>query len=317
MITRGAGSPHDVGSDPAWQGRFYFNWADPEHRTFGLARIGYRFASRRTDGLVVSLRDGRLECFYGPANLPHSGPCEREDPAQGLRARRLLVQMRDPLRRWHLQIDGPRGMDLRFEATTPAFDYRGEGRRLAADMTGAHFEQAGRVSGWTRFGGSHHEIRAFGQRDKSWGVRDWARLEGWNWIAGQFAEDLSFNLMQTFEDGRALDNGFVYRDGEHRAIESARIDYQWGRSPHRMQSASIELFEADGRCHRIRAQALAAAPILRGGVWLEETHVVFRMERSGGERIGQGVVEHVWRPGAAGILRRAGRLLPVLRRFER
>jgi hypothetical protein len=62
-------------------------------------------------------------------------------------------------------------------------------------MTGAHFEQSGRVTGWTRFGiergAERHEIDALGQRDKSWGVRDWARLEGWNWLAGHPGRDRS------------------------------------------------------------------------------------------------------------------------------
>lgn len=52
---------HEVGSDLAWQESFYFNWADPEHRAFTLARTGDRFHPRKTDGLVISLRDGELE----------------------------------------------------------------------------------------------------------------------------------------------------------------------------------------------------------------------------------------------------------------
>lgn len=305
---------HEVGSDPAWQESFYFNWADPERQAFTLARTGYRFHPQKTDGLVVSLREGDLELFYAPADIDHEGDCRDEDPARGMRANDLIVTMEEPLRRWRLQIEGDRGMDVVFEAHTPAFDYHREDARLASTMTGAHFEQSGTVTGWTHFGAERREVRAFGQRDKSWGVRDWERLEGWNWIAAQFGPDLSFNLMQTIENGEALDNGFVFRDGANHPIEKSRIEWDW-ESPDLMRSAHIELTEATGLIHRVRADRLGTFPILRGDVWLEESHVAYSWEGAG--RGGQGVVEHVWRASPEESKARRGRLekiLPALRR---
>ncbi|MCP4007274.1 MAG: hypothetical protein GY725_24075 [bacterium] len=306
---------HEVGSDPAWQESFYFNWADPERHSFTLARTGYRFHPRKTDGLVISLREGELELFYGPADLDHEGDCRDEDPGKGMRAGDLVVTMLEPLRRWRLQIEGERGMDVTFEAHTPAFDYGAHGAQLATTMTGAHFEQSGRVTGWTHFGSQRQEIDALGQRDKSWGVRDWQRLEGWNWLAGQLGRDWSFNLMQTFEDGRVLDNGFVFRDGANHPLTSVRIDYEWGEHEHQMRSARIELVESAGRTHHLRAEALGAFPILRDDVWLEETHVAYTLEagEAGGEREGQGVVEHVWRATQEQIQARGMRLAAILK----
>jgi hypothetical protein len=308
---------HPVGPDPAWQESFYFNWADPGQAAFTLARIGYRFAAQKTDGLVISVRDGRIEMYYGPADLDHAEPCSAEDPERGMRAGDLVVTMEAPLQRWRLRIEGERGMDVVFEAHTRPFDYHAEGGRLAANMTGHHFEQSGRVTGWTCFGDERHEIQAFGQRDKSWGVRDWDRLEGWSWISAQFGEDLSFNVMQTVEDGDRLDNGFVHRAGANHAIEHARIDYRWGDAPHLMEAAEMEIVEASGARHHVRAEPLGSAPILRGDVWLEETHARFTLENGAGTRTGQGVVEHVWRASREEIEARLGRLTdvaPALRR---
>lgn len=310
---------HPVGSDPAWQESFYFNWADPERKAFTLARIGYRANVRKTDGLVISIRDGELEFYYGPADLDHEGPCSDEDPARGMVAGDFRVTMEEPLSRWRLQIEGERGMDVTFRAETPPFDYHGDGGKLASTMTGAHFEQAGRVTGWTAFGPRRQEIDAWGQRDKSWGVRDWDRLEGWNWIAGQFGPDLAFNVMQTIEDGRPLDNGFLFRDGENRAIDRCRIDYTWADEEHHMAHARIEIREVEGPTHEIRAESLGSFPILRGDVWLEETHVAYTCVLAGGAgvRLGQGVVEHVFRATPEEIGARAARLtaiVPALRR---
>jgi hypothetical protein len=306
---------HEVGPDPAWQESFYFNWADAERRSFTLARTGYRFHPRKTDGLAISLRDGELELFYGPADLDHEGDCRDEDPSRGMRAGDLVVTMIEPLRSWRLQIEGERGMDVIFEAHTPAFDYGAHGAKLAGTMTGAHLEQSGRVTGWTHFGDTRHEIDALGQRDKSWGVRDWARLEGWEWLAGQLGTDWSFNLMQTIEAGERLDNGFVFRDGANHPIVRARIDYDWGDVEHAPRRAQVELVEAGGRTHRLHAEALGCFPILRNDVWLEETHVAYELEASGAApaRSGQGVVEHVWRATPEDIRARSDRFASVLK----
>ena len=88
---------HEVGNDPAWQESFYFNWADPQRRSFTLARTGYRFHPRKIDGLVISLRDAELELFYGPADLDHAGDPRDEDPAAGMRAGDLVVTMLEAL----------------------------------------------------------------------------------------------------------------------------------------------------------------------------------------------------------------------------
>lgn len=50
---------HLPGPDAHWQESYYFNWADPEGRAFGLARIGYRSAEQQIDGLLLTMRDGR------------------------------------------------------------------------------------------------------------------------------------------------------------------------------------------------------------------------------------------------------------------
>jgi hypothetical protein len=265
----------------------------------------------------VSLRDGRPDFLYAPVNLKHEGPCSDEDPEHGMRARGFLVTMEEPLRRWRLTLEGRDKMDVVFEACTPPFDYRAEGREIASNMTGYHFEQSGRVSGWTDFKGRHREIAGFGQRDKSWGVRDWGRLEGWNWISGQFGEDLSFNITQTHEAGRAFDNGFVHRDGANHAIAQSEVDFRWGRQPHRPSSARLTIREVGGASHVILARALAGFPLVKGLVWIEETHARFEWELPTVRREGQGVMGHVWRASPLALLRRAPRVARDLRRALR
>lgn len=307
---------HPVGAGVHWQESFYFNWADPGGNSFTLARIGYRFATGRTEALIVSLRDGAPDFLYAPINLKHEGPCSDEDPQRGLRALGFCVTLEEPLRRWRLALEGRDSMDVVFETCTPPFDYNADGRKMASNMTGHHFEQSGCVSGWTNFKGRRREIEAFGQRDKSWGVRDWGHLEGWNWISGQFGKDLSFNLTQTIEGGRNFDNGFVHRDGANHAVTQADVAFQWGRQRHRPTEARLEIRDEGGATHVIHARALASFPLV-GRAWIEETHARFEWETPTGRREGHGVMEHVWRAGPVELLQRVPRVAHDLWRVLR
>jgi hypothetical protein len=321
---------HPIGEDPAWQESFYFNWADPEGESFTLARIGYRFHEEKVDGLVISLRGGELDCFYAPANLDSETPAADADPVRGMRSRRLLVTLEKPLERWRIRVDGKAGdgqkevepdLDVVFEASTPVFDYHSAGQRIAANMAGEHFEQSGVVRGRSNFRGESREIKAFGQRDKSWGVRDWANLTGWDWIAGQFASHWTFNIMRTREGENSFDNGFVFREGENRPIGRVEIEYHCPRQEHRYEEAELRIWEASGVSHRLLAHAITSVPILRGGVWLEETHTRFELVHSDVGHVpgvpGYGVVEHVWRPSKLAVVRRLPRIAAIARRFAR
>jgi len=205
--------------------------------------------------------------------------------------------MEEPLQRWRIQLSGRHRMDLLFEAETPAVDYNAAGK-VDDEMAGEHFEQSGRVTGWTEFKGTRLEINARGQRDKSWGVRDWPALQGWNWITGLFGDGLSFNATESFQHGEAFTSGFVHCDGENRAIETLHIHHTFaaGRM-HVPARTKVDIVDAKGARHEIIGTALGSYPIGKGGAWIEEVHTQFSARTDGGkERIGYGVVEHVWRP---------------------
>jgi hypothetical protein len=308
MIEPGDEDVHGIGTDEHWQESWYFNWADPERSLFGLSRIGFRYHQSQVDGLVLSLRGGRPEYLYPGVNRRQSEAWTAQSAAGGLRAGRLTFRMEEPLRRWRLLLRGRHEMDLTFEAFTPAFDYR-HGGELPRDVAGAHFEQSGRVTGRTRFRGRDTAIDGCGQRDRSWGVRDWARVAGWDWIAAQFGEDLSFSVWRGLSDGRPTVSGFVFRDGENHAVERLDLRYEW-RRPHRPRSARIQLYDGSGHVHRVDASALGRFPLWKRGLWVEEVPASFTCERPGGAaRRGIGVIEHAWHAGTLGTLRHAGDLL--------
>ena len=145
---------------------------------------------------------------------------------------------------------------------------------------------------------ARREVEGLGQRDKSWGLRVWPEIEGWDWISAQFGEDLSFNLMRTRERGEVFDNGFVCEGGQNFAIREADLRYEWGAVEHQPAETHLVLDDEAGRRHEIRGEMRAIFPLPRDPVRLEEAYSSFTYRGGAGEspREGRGVVEHVWRP---------------------
>lgn len=299
---------HPVGPGAHWQESLYFNWADPARRAFGLTRIGYRFSENQIDGLVLTIRDGRPEFVYPAVNLKGGRPWADHTPERGLRARGLVYRMEEPLRRWRIELGGRDAIDLTWTAFTEPFDYHGEGASLVPNIAARHFEQTGRVEGAVRFGGRELAIDGTGQRDKSWGVRDWARIEGWNWVSAQFGTDLAFNAWEGWFEGRRYVNGYVHRDGANRALRQVEIVYRWSRTRHLPAAARLVLTDEAGETIEVEARPLGNCPLVKRGTWIEEIFASFTARAGGRAREGLGVVEHAWHAGRLGTVREGRRL---------
>jgi hypothetical protein len=289
--------PHQPEENPHAQESWYFNWTDLEHDMFGLARTGFKYHEGQPEPLILTITGDFPEYIY-PAEVipPMSATWDKIDAAHGLVAGSMRVTMEQPFRRWRIQLEGENSMDLLFESFTPVFDYHAQGRETAPSMTTAHFEQSVRVTGWPRFNKKERTINGFGQRDKSWGVRVWPDIVGWDWISAQFGDTVTFNVMRTLEKDRVFLNGFVYHEGKNRALTSAAIDYTWGSHSHEPAKTRLELEDEDGNSHLITAETRGIFTIPKPPVRLEEAYARFTYHGAARTLTGGGVVEHVWRP---------------------
>jgi hypothetical protein len=318
MIVAADEQLHEPGADEHWQESYYFNWADREGRSFGLARWGYNPAARKIDGVLLSMRDGRPEFIYPAVGLDMP---EGELPGAefGLRAKGLTFTLREPLARWHVGLSGRDAVDLTWTAFHEPFDYHDGLHALgAADedlaLAPAHFEQCGSVRGTVRRGGQEVEIDGLGHRDKSWGLRDWNAITGWEWLSAQFGEDLAFNATVWYPPNgeETIPGGFVTRDGSNRALVATSVDYQWTGLEHVPRRATIRFTDDEGEAYTVVATALAQFPLFKKGLFIQETHARFELELGGETRTGIGVLEHAWHAGTRGTLERWRQFMPVV-----
>jgi hypothetical protein len=100
----------------------------------------------------------------------------------------------------------PVGLDLEWEASTPVFDYP-----YPDEHPGAHYEHAGVVHGELLIGSDRIPFEGRGERDHSWGDRDWWQW-GWHWTSFQIGDTFAANVVKA--DELEVATGYVWRLGE-------------------------------------------------------------------------------------------------------
>ena len=127
----------------------------------------------------------------------------------------------------------PVSFSLEFESLNPMFDYREcvdkESERISQKVASEHLEQFGRATGTVTVAGKPFEISGLGERDHSWGVRDWNAPKMWIWLTAEFSESLAFNVTKLFVEEGEVSAGFVYLDGRNLPVVKADIDHRPGR----------------------------------------------------------------------------------------
>jgi hypothetical protein len=214
---------------------------------------------------------------------------------------RLRMRQPDPLRTWEVSYAGEEmQLDFRFRALHRAFSYweNPNGSPLAFTSHN-RIEQCGAVEGTLRYRGRTVDFRTTAHHDHSWGMRDWAAMMHYKWIAAQAGEELAVHAAQVIWRGRVMVNGYVYRDGLLSPLVDARFDGTYESDLH-PRTLELELRDAAGRLTRARGERFGGTVFPFPGVELTETGCRFEIEG----RPGVGLCEMLWPEGYRAHLER-------------
>lgn len=271
-----------------WNESHYLDFLAPDLQ--GHARIGF----------YPNREEANLFCFLLDGDAVHSvvEPSIDLDRVHGLSVRaddwRFAMTPETVGRTWSVRFEGEM---VRSETAAGAAE--GAGSPVDVDLSlttrGRHdpflysrgrddvwgpdedrYEQATRVDGSATIDGRRHEFEAPGERDHSWGVRDWTDGE-WLWISGSFDDGTAYNHLSAWPPGAdpVVVNGFWF-DGEavhpltDAALEASPAfgpgtASEWletGRGP----TVDLDLAWADGEAS-LTAEPFGTTPV----DWVEET----------------------------------------------
>lgn len=305
---------HAIGADPLWNESWYFDWASDDGSIGGFTRVGYVPNEQRAwfwlylftpDGLVA-IRD-------------HDVPLPEKPDVMHLRGEQLWVwyTAETPLQHWHFYVetygvrvpagrdllDGevgervPVAIELDFEAHAPAA-YWPQLRTLGMDSRVAsdRYEQVGRWRGELSVGDSTYEVDAWGERDHSWGTRDWWGVP-WVWSAWQLVPPggggpIAYNPTRPQVPGLDFVAGVNWRGEAPAAV--TRFDVEVAYAPRRWPEAvTFEVADDSGATETVRGTCLDAAVLpmpARDGRFTRMVRALTIFEDSQGAR-GSGFVE--------------------------
>jgi hypothetical protein len=210
---------HPVEHDDAhWSDSLYFNGFDHASGDCFLTRMAMLPNQPGANALFIAWLDGAPAYGYY-RELDHLPDGDWPDTSiDGLGYR-----MREPLRRWSLELtDGESRGRLEFDGHGPCFDYADNPAPLPKPVAWGHYEQSGSVHGELEVGGRQHAFEGVGQRDHSWGWRDWSGVREWHWVTGLFGAERAFNLFHVVDAaGSVSANGYVLDDGATHSIVRA------------------------------------------------------------------------------------------------
>lgn len=286
---------HQPDANPFWQESWYFNFSDPSSGVWGLSRIGYRPSKGVADGLLLAVVDGKPEVLYAPLARPlRSSRVKVDGPL--IKTNALEYHGQDALRRWRLCAKTSRlDFDVTFDAETPAHVFPSMDAGKKASAASDHYEQSGKVVGHLRIGNIERAINGRGQRDHSWGPRDWSGVGDWIWLSGQFESGWCMNWWTVGDGPDATITGFV--GTPDRTIPAVGGSVRWQGDPDgvRPTGADIVLELADGTSRHIRMTIHAYWPLYKDGATIMEFVCTYACD---GEK-GSGISEHLYKdPGA-------------------
>lgn len=272
-ITRADDLAHPASTDWLWRESAYFNFHDSRGRVAGMSTIGVRPNQNQVEGLMgISLNHDQI-LMYGAR-----GSVEPEGAGlHGVKG--IAYQMVEPLKKWRVRAqadfiscratDGanqgpllPVELDLVFEAMAPIYEFSSE---ALASFIGRskHFEQNGRIEGWAVVDGRTFEIEGFGNRDRSWGIRDWVKTDHWFMVYAFFGPHLTINAGLAVTQDDSIEIGYLFHQGANVPVTSFQIDLETNPISGLPQAARVQIATDDGRTFPLQIQVRSIIPIFK------------------------------------------------------
>ena len=292
---------HDWGEFPPFHNEsWYFNFIDRPNRVFFVTRISFHMDKKNSMILLLLVIDGKAKLYFKEIPLDKMPDNWEFDT-------KVKYYCIKPMKQWRVKFENSKiDLDINFEGRFPVYGSavgediiasikKGiiEQDQVAAQM---HYEQPMIATGTLilKKRGKIIEtrnIRGLSQRDHSWGIRDWVRIDGWNWVSAQF-EDEAINLYTVKALGKILEGGIIYsKDSENIKIEKIEVTTKTkddGKTP---VSSTFIMTDEKGKKRTIESKTIFSQymplPSPKGVTEIYEQVAIFTYEGKEGDGISE------------------------------
>ncbi|MBU7015550.1 MAG: hypothetical protein HXS52_00605 [Theionarchaea archaeon] len=284
---------HPPGPEKEWNESYYFNFYDPRTCIGGFTRIGFK--PNKNEAV------GYLFLFYQNEILK----VVLQDKVETV-PERIQVGSLQFVPEWTLAFSGKmaggeatiRNVDVRLKYAPlhTEFSYlacvTSQQQEICKVVCADHYEQMGLVTGRITVDSCSQDIRALGERDHSWGERDWNAPDLWIYVTAPFDPEFGINIAQMRINGEEINTGFIMENGENFPVLDVKAECitQDGRQ----KEVLYRISDVRGRRFTLKGRVLNTVQIPyrgRGVSVLNENLTSFEC----GKKKGYGIAEYLVR----------------------
>jgi hypothetical protein len=242
--------PHVPSGEAQWRESYYFEFYDRISDIAFFSTIGAKPNKTHAGclGVFIVQRKELYAIQNQSGNFDHT-----EDKVA---VSDMEYNVIEPLRQWSLEYKGPiiyipngdKPENIAYALANPSesepltgsfqinftglcdpyfYDLSGEKKKIAANAFDGHIEQPGLFTGTLRIAesdGRELQISGLGERDRSWGVRDWHEISRWAWMSFQFNTQFTINAWEIQTGKGAACEGYIYSNGNVATLKN--INYE-------------------------------------------------------------------------------------------
>lgn len=283
---------HPPTDELKWRESYYFNWLDLDNKISGFSTIGIVPNENRREFVFLLFLEDRNEVYY------KEPPLQEYDANINimLKNKNLSYKLIEPFKKWEISYKSRKiEFDVTFETRFPTFNFGKD----SSKSWHQHFESSGKITGkLLKKDGENIHISGYGQRDKSWGFRDWHQFD--KWYAGHFQfEDWSCAFRKDYSVDRIDLSGHV--STKQRNISIINMDIDTHVDSDNFKSPLITNYkftDAAGASYIVKAERFGRNSYIRFvrsflGGYTELFEQMATIENLNTGEIGVGMMEHL------------------------
>ena len=270
---------------PEWNESYYFVFYSKEHNLGGMTRLGFR--PNKQEGMTfyfLFLPNGSAAGY----NLVQ----KVKDYTNSLQVGGVIHNCKNSLQ-WNYRFQGnmivvenpedlPRvrenpkliaktlkvKIDIDFDPINKVYEYSEnmtpESLEIGKKAGDKHWEQIANLSGNIQIDNTNFSVKnTIGQRDHTYGVRDWTGVGNWLYYVVWFNKNLGINPAAIVtDDGRVSTGGFLFKNGKNIPLKTINIvDQKFREDGIFPVSSELRIVDALGESHQLKAYVGPIIPV--------------------------------------------------------
>jgi hypothetical protein len=271
--------------NPEWNESYYFVFYDTKNNLGGMTRIGFK--PNKQEGMAfffLFLPSGSAAGYYAEKKIKDYTKSikvggithwcqEKTKWSYNFKGNMIFVKNPEDLpevRKQPKLIIGNQkvNMDILFKPINEPYEYSqhmtSESLEIGKKAGDKHWEQIATLSGNIQIANENFLIKnALGQRDHTYGVRDWTGVGNWLYYVVWFNKDLAINPAAIItENGQMSTGGFIFRNGNNIPLRTINVvDQKFREDGVLPVSSELYIVDALGDTHTLKARVGPIIPV--------------------------------------------------------